>query len=93
MGPRHGGPPGRRAGTRTAKRGERERGRGRESSPWGSKNLAITVTASPRARDGRERWKRGRGSCCAGKSNERKGERGRAWGKGGAPGVHWTGPG
>jgi hypothetical protein len=66
-------------------------GRGeRESSPGGSKNPAITVTGSPRARGGRERWKRGRGSCCAGKSNEIKGERGGRLGGGrgarGAPG-------
>jgi hypothetical protein len=40
-----------------------------------------------------ERWKRGRGSCCAGKSNERKGERGgHAWGEGGASGACWAWP-
>jgi hypothetical protein len=43
-------------------------GREREGEAHlGIQNPAITVTGSPRARGGRERWKRGRGSCCAGK--------------------------
>jgi hypothetical protein len=52
---------------------KRERG-----AHLGIQKLAITVTGSPRARGGRERWKkgRGRGTYCAGKSNEREIERG-----------------
>jgi hypothetical protein len=45
--------------------GREREGRGR--AHLGIQNPAITVTGSPRARGGRERWKRGRGSCCAGK--------------------------
>jgi hypothetical protein len=58
---------------------ERERG-----AHLGIQKPAITVTGSPRARGGRERWKkgRGRGTYCAGKSNEREIERGRTWGFG-----------
>jgi hypothetical protein len=74
------GAQGRRKGR---ERGKRER-EGELTS--GIRNLAITITESPRARGGRERWMRG--SCCAGKSNERKEERGgRTWGEGGAPGA------
>jgi hypothetical protein len=65
-----------------------------EGAHLGIQNPAITITESPRARGGRERWKRWRGSCYAGKSNERKGERGggRAWGEGGAhrAGLGWV---
>jgi hypothetical protein len=65
---------GARAG-REKRRGTGGRGK-RRGAHLGIQNPAITVTESPRAQGGRERWKRGRGSCCAGKSNERKGERG-----------------
>jgi hypothetical protein len=61
--------------------GREREGRGR--AHLGIQNPAITVTGSPRARGGRERWKRGRGSCCAGKIKcEREGEGAR----GGTPG-------
>jgi hypothetical protein len=69
-------------GERGRRERERERERGREGgrgrAHLGDPNPAITVTGSPRERGGRERWKRGRGSCCSGKTNERKGEGGRA---------------
>jgi hypothetical protein len=86
-----------RAGGRE-REGERKRGRerGRER---GEGELTMGIQKSgdnhhritPRARGGRERWKRGRGSCCVGKTNERKGERGHMGGMGtrgvrGAPG-------
>jgi hypothetical protein len=48
---------------RTEGKGEREREKG--ETHLGIQNPAITVTGSPRARGGRERWKGGRGSCCA----------------------------
>jgi hypothetical protein len=46
---------------------ETERGGGRGSSPWDPKSGDNRHRITPRARGGRERWKRGRGSCCAGK--------------------------
>jgi hypothetical protein len=68
---------------------EKRRGRGgrwkrRGGSPWDQKSGDNRHRINEGTRWERERWKRGRGSCCAGKSNERKGEGGRAWGKGGA---------
>jgi hypothetical protein len=51
-------------GSRGRRVGERERGRDRGRAHLGDPNLAITVTKSPQAQGGRERWKRG--ICCAG---------------------------
>jgi hypothetical protein len=83
-------PPGhaRGRGLVVRREGEGEGDERGEGAHLGIQNPAITVTKSPRARGGRERWKRGRGSCCMGKSNERKGERGgaRMGGGGGAQG-------
>jgi hypothetical protein len=71
---------------------ERQGEGGKGSSPRGP-NPAITVSkTSPRGE--RERWRRG--GCCAGKSNERKGEEreeGARMGEAQAPGVHRAGPG
>jgi hypothetical protein len=70
-------------GTRRGAHGRRKgRERGRGELTLGIQNPAITVTGSPRARGGRERWKKERGGYYAGKSNEREVERGRAWGGG-----------
>jgi hypothetical protein len=67
-----------RGGKRKGRQREREGERGEGEAHLGIRNPTITVTGSPRARGGRERWKRGRGSCCVGQSNER--ERGGAHG-------------
>jgi hypothetical protein len=79
------------------KEGEKGREREREGrgAHLGIQKPAITVIRSPRARGGRERWKNGRGSYCAGKSNEREIERGRAWcfGSQGRAGARRAGPG
>jgi hypothetical protein len=68
--------------------GDREREE--RGAHLGIQNSAVTITGAPRARGGRERWKRG--SCCARKLNEGKGERrgARAWGRQGHQGR--TGP-
>jgi hypothetical protein len=75
-------------------RGERERGGEGGSSPWGSKNPAITVTGSPRARGGRERGGREGEGVVARKKQMRQREReeGHAWGEGGALGARRVGP-
>jgi hypothetical protein len=86
---------GKRAGTRAQGRGKEEgegdSERGERGTQLGIQKPAITVTGSPRARKWRERWKKERGSCCAGKSNEREieGREGRA-GPGRA-GSGWAG--
>jgi hypothetical protein len=93
------GESGGREGEGVAARENQMREREREGAHLGFQNPAITVTESPRARGGRERWKRGRGSCCAGKSNERKGEReggtcmGGERGAPGRAGQGWAGSG
>jgi hypothetical protein len=73
---------------REGKRGWRGRERDKEErgAHLGIQKPVITFTGSPRARGGRERWKKGRGSCCAGKSNEREIEMWRMGG-GWAPGA------
>jgi hypothetical protein len=97
-GPREGAAPCARGATRrgrareggggVARRGEEGEGKrereGEGSSPRGP-NPAITVSKGHHME--RERWRIG--GCYAGKSNERKGEkgRGRAWGRGRAPGA------
>jgi hypothetical protein len=79
-------------GARGAQGRRKGRERGKGELTLGIQNPAIIVTGSPRARGGgeRERWKRGRGNCCTGKTNERKGERGHG-GREGHQGR--TGPG
>jgi hypothetical protein len=64
------------------------------SSPWDPKTGDNRPPDHLGQRGGRERWKKGRGSCCAGKSNERDIERG-AHGVCGAPGARGgcAGPG
>jgi hypothetical protein len=93
-GPRRGGRTGRAAerggggknrdARREGKRGWRGRERDKEErgAHLGIQKPVITFTGSPRARGGRERWKKGRGSCCAGKSNEREIEMWRMGGDG-----------
>jgi hypothetical protein len=85
-------PSGAEAAQGRARRGKRE-GEGEGSSPWDKKPV-ITVIGSPRARGGRERWKKGRGSYCARKSNEREIERGAHGGFGcqGCAGARRVGP-
>jgi hypothetical protein len=94
-------------GTRARKKGGAQGGkrewreREREGERWrahlGDPNPAVIVTESPRDKGKRERWKRG--SCCAGKLNEGKGEKrgARAWGGSGARGKpvgpDWAGLG
>jgi hypothetical protein len=70
---------------------ERERERREGSSPWDPKTGDNHPPDHLGQRGGRERWKKGRGSCCAGKTNEREGEGG-AWG-GGVPGSRGGAPG
>jgi hypothetical protein len=87
-------------GTRARKKGGAQGGkrewreREREGERWrahlGDPNPAVIVTESPRDKGKRERWKRG--SCCAGKLNEGKGEkRGRAHGEAAAPRASQSG--
>jgi hypothetical protein len=52
----------------------RERGRGRERGAHLGVQIRRSPSPKPRAQRGRERWERG--GCCAGKLNERKGEKG-----------------
>jgi hypothetical protein len=69
---------------------ERRGGEGGEAH-LGARRSRQPSTGSPRAKEVEERWKRGRGSCCAGKENEIERGRWRAWVKVGAPGVRATG--
>jgi hypothetical protein len=75
---------GSRAGETKGRGRERGRARGGELTS-GIQTPAITVSKGHHME--RERWRIG--GCYAGKSNERKGEkgRGRAWGRGRAPGA------
>jgi hypothetical protein len=77
-------------------RGEKEGRGGRGELTLGIQNPVITVTGSPRAQGGRERWKKGRGSYCVGKSNEREiGRRahGSVWAPGAQGRAGWVGLG
>jgi hypothetical protein len=78
IGPRRGGTRAApsRGGGREGERGGRGREgeRGEGSSPWDPKTDDNRPPDHLRQRGGRERWKKGRGSCCAGKPNEREGE-------------------
>jgi translation initiation factor IF-2 len=78
-------------GERGGRGRERERERREGSSPWDPKTGDNHPPDHLGQRGGRERWKKGRGSCCAGKTNEREGEGG-AWG-GGVPGSRGGAPG
>jgi hypothetical protein len=56
-----------RGGKRKGREREREGKRGGGEAHLGIQNPAITVTGSHLGHEVGERWKRGRGSCCAGK--------------------------
>jgi hypothetical protein len=81
-----------RAGRKTEKRGAqggrregREEGRGRGKELTSGSKIRRSPSPKTRAPRGRERERWRRGGCCAGKLNERKGEKGggpRAWGEG-----------
>jgi hypothetical protein len=84
---------GRSRGSRREGKGEGEREEGELTLV--SKNQRKSSLDHLGQRGGRERWKKGRGSCCAGKSNEREIERGHmgVWGAKGARVARRAGPG
>jgi hypothetical protein len=84
-----------RAGRRREKRAHREgEGKGERKEEGGGKSsprvqIRRSPSPKPRVPRGRERERWRRGGCCAGKLNERKGEKGggRTWGGVGARGA------
>jgi hypothetical protein len=82
-------------GTRAGKgKGEGEGERGEGSSPWDPKTGDNRPPDHLGQRGGRERWKKGRGSCCAGKPSEiERGAHMGVWGARGRAGLGWVGLG